>query len=527
MAIDLDSGSGLLDRIGKLAHVVNVLNSFLGDEGTSGTLPKELNDALAEFDGASNTIRSAAEDLLTALRSYQAGGSAIRTAIRTACQNLLIEMADADNPLPERSVSAALDELIRQMESAAETVDANEPSAAVSILGPRSGTITGATAANPVVITSTAHGLSDGELVYISGVGGMVELNGRLFTVDQADANSFALCGEDGSGHTAFTSGGTWRANEGNGVFVVVDPGYPTEIRDGEGYARQLLLAEDIEARVATNTTAAAEQWAVRGEEAETDKLSHRWPLGSGTNTTLTTRDPSTDGFLTNGGFDAFTSNSPDNWTVDVGTPGTHLDGSANSYRGAKCLRFLGNGSTNPAISQDLSAVGLEPLKKYPLHVRLRAEAAITTGTLTIDLYDGTSTINNEQGSGQTIDIDLTALRSGVWQAFTTIFSIKDPLPTAVKLRVRTTSAISNTHNLRIDDLCLGAEMTSLYSGGPDLAIFAGDKRFGLNDGFNLAIANDLRGAIQTFFWRVFDLPLKPLPSATGGSETINDSLIG
>ena len=70
-------------------------------------------------------------------------------------------------------------------------------------------TITGATAANPVVVTAASHGLRTGDEVYITGVGGMTELNGRKFDIVVLDANRFELRREDGRDHTAYTSGGT------------------------------------------------------------------------------------------------------------------------------------------------------------------------------------------------------------------------------------------------------------------------------------------------------------------------------
>lgn len=55
--------------------------------------------------------------------------------------------------------------------------------------------ISGATAANPVVITSTAHGLANGTVVYIDAVVGMVELNGRAFVIANQATNTFELKG--------------------------------------------------------------------------------------------------------------------------------------------------------------------------------------------------------------------------------------------------------------------------------------------------------------------------------------------
>ena len=76
------------------------------------------------------------------------------------------------------------------------------------------GTISGATAANPVVVTATAHPHANGEDVYISGVVGMTELNGRTMRVASVLTNSYELTDFDGnnidsSAYTAYTSGGT------------------------------------------------------------------------------------------------------------------------------------------------------------------------------------------------------------------------------------------------------------------------------------------------------------------------------
>ena len=78
-------------------------------------------------------------------------------------------------------------------------------------------TISGATAANPVVITSTAHGLADSDLVSISGVVGMTQINAQTYyaKVTGYSTTTFALYSNsalsstvDGSGYTAYSSGG-------------------------------------------------------------------------------------------------------------------------------------------------------------------------------------------------------------------------------------------------------------------------------------------------------------------------------
>ncbi len=68
--------------------------------------------------------------------------------------------------------------------------------------------ITGATKANPVVVTANGHGLSNGDVVYITDVAGMTQLNSKEFTVASATTNTFALSGVNGSKYSAYTSGG-------------------------------------------------------------------------------------------------------------------------------------------------------------------------------------------------------------------------------------------------------------------------------------------------------------------------------
>ena len=69
--------------------------------------------------------------------------------------------------------------------------------------------ITAATNANPTVITSASHGFSNGDVVYITGVGGMTDLNGRFFTVAGATTNTFQLSGVNSTSYGTYTSGGT------------------------------------------------------------------------------------------------------------------------------------------------------------------------------------------------------------------------------------------------------------------------------------------------------------------------------
>lgn len=74
----------------------------------------------------------------------------------------------------------------------------------------KSGSITGATKANPCVITSANHNLRSGDHVSIASVGGMTQLNGNTYTVNVLSSSTFSLDGVDSSAYGTYTSGGTW-----------------------------------------------------------------------------------------------------------------------------------------------------------------------------------------------------------------------------------------------------------------------------------------------------------------------------
>lgn len=74
--------------------------------------------------------------------------------------------------------------------------------------------ITGATAADPCVVTAVAHGLTTGDLVWITDVAGMTEINNRFFRAVVLTVDTFELEEESGthvdsSAFTAYVSGGT------------------------------------------------------------------------------------------------------------------------------------------------------------------------------------------------------------------------------------------------------------------------------------------------------------------------------
>jgi hypothetical protein len=97
---------------------------------------------------------------------------------------------------------------------------------------PTKKTITAATNAAPIVITSTAHGFVNGDLIVVSGVAGNTAANG-IWTVANKTADTFELAGSTGSGVFSGTDGRAayaitkielrlthWDSNNGNNLYL-------------------------------------------------------------------------------------------------------------------------------------------------------------------------------------------------------------------------------------------------------------------------------------------------------------------
>jgi hypothetical protein len=84
--------------------------------------------------------------------------------------------------------------------------------------------ITAATAANPCVVTIPGHAYLAGDWIYISGVGGMTQLNGRYFNIQLVAGNNITLGDLNGNNinsttYTAYTTGGTSQR-----IYTIVSP---------------------------------------------------------------------------------------------------------------------------------------------------------------------------------------------------------------------------------------------------------------------------------------------------------------
>ncbi|RLA04760.1 MAG: hypothetical protein DRQ45_00085 [Gammaproteobacteria bacterium] len=70
------------------------------------------------------------------------------------------------------------------------------------------GSITGASKANPCVISDASHGLSTGDTIHITGVVGMTQLNDNRYVVTYLNSNSYSI-NVNSSAFGLWTSGGS------------------------------------------------------------------------------------------------------------------------------------------------------------------------------------------------------------------------------------------------------------------------------------------------------------------------------
>lgn len=117
--------------------------------------------------------------------------------------------------------------------------------------------ITAITQANPAVVTSASHGYSNGAEVFISGVSGMTEVNGKYFIVAGVTTNTFQLTDVDGNninstGFTAYSTGGTVEK-----VYELTSPytlAQAKELQYAQNADTMYLTHEDVEPKYLTRT---------------------------------------------------------------------------------------------------------------------------------------------------------------------------------------------------------------------------------------------------------------------------------
>lgn len=429
MTVDLDSGNGLFDRLGKLIKLIEQVNTNIGG-AAAADIPVLTNDLSDKFGtGSSNNELVAIEGLQTGLIDHQAAAGGYKETLRDIATEILLTMVHDDNPLPDRDVDNAMLELIRQMDTGSETVNA-------------------------------------------SAVGSSIVYDG---------------------------------SNDGDGIVLVTE-------KDEKGRDLERLVAEDIRIRF-TSPTACS----IDAQESSEDTLDHDFPTGSGTSATYNTLDASTAGTLSNQGFEDWSGTIPDNWTVASGPVVKEVT----QIRSGTASCEITN-ATTPTLTQ--SILGITGRKSYVLHIAVKAEAALTTGNITIAIKDAGGVITDEEGNNLSYSISQSSIVHTAWTSFVFAVHLPDPL-SATQLDFEIDIDTTFDQLIYLDDVIFGQEVNYLGDGAPGVDVIDGPNAWGTDDKIDVTTTNTL-GEFQSWFNRLFDTTLL-LPSNSAGGETILDSLIG
>ena len=322
--------------------------------------------------------------------------------------------------------------------------------------------------------------------------------------------------------------------NQGNGTVLVNINRPGTALFD-----RQEMFTESIGVRAVTagnvgNFGEATFQFTGVSEYSNTNT---EWPNGSGCNIQLratsasVTASVGTPGvsILSNGDFEAWSTNTPRNWSIVTGTAGTQILQGTTPARGSYSLQYTGDGATLTTIRQQIASGSGAPTsvlaeQQYAISFWARVGAA-TTGTVRIQL-------ENAAGgaiAGTGINLDLSTLTTTYTQQSVTFSIAKSALPTTLYMAIRSTVAIANTGVLYLDELIL-APMHQLYPGGPMALVTVGTSDWAIGDSGSIAVASTTGSGTDGIFMKAFHRWLQPeakgiyLPISS--TPTINDNLV-
>jgi hypothetical protein len=371
---------------------------------------------------------------------------------------------------------------------------------------------------------------------------GMADDDAKLVSLDLSTALAEVIRQMEAASETILrptvsASATAGSANLGNGQLVL-------STLDARGRTLDYVLAETIDFTVTNDSgsgaTAGQEQFQYAGDAAQSDVFHPNWPDGSGCAGSISAVNAAISAgsnLLTNSSFENFSvANTPDNWTIVLGTPGTQIQaaGAGNGYAGATSpngLVIQGDGSQLTELTQQFGqSVGttatLQPNTQYAVSCWMKRSSGLAAGVLEIRLIDGSGTvINDDSGTANTLSQTLSALTTS-YVAKSASFRTPRSLPSTVKIQIKLTTAATANEKVFLDHLAL-AEMTELYSGGPFAALFSGSVNWVRRDTFAATISNNYGGKFARDLDRNFDLKGLRLriPSVTSGN-TISESLL-
>lgn len=546
MAITL---STLFTRLGKIFFAAQTLQTSL-----KTTVPDEVEDVVDQYASASIELVGNVSGLPGAVEAWRSSAGGLFVDLQTAALNTLVQMVDDDNAQPTLGLEDALAEVRLQMIGSGSTsnpdddVDQGTVAASPSADGGNNG--------NGVMVTSITRG--DGEHLQN---GYAEDIICTVTAADTPETATFECRGESavdlfdplwpkGSG-ASLTLNSVDASQQGenliaNGSFedetALTDQPDDWELVTGTAGTHVKITAVEVQT-VAISGTPGSGDYVLTYTDPNS-KVQLTSPLdydasqgdvqaalraltGLEDVTVATTgTSPNFTHTITFTGVTGNPSQLTSTENFDQGSIGhaTTTAGNSSAHTGGKALEIDSNGSTDAVIQYRLDRSNLESNGQYACNIWAKTDSAPAAGVLKVGLWDGSDWIDDDFGTENSFTIDCTGLTTS-YVAQNDSFRIPKVIPDIVYLRIATTTSISNTSSVYLDDLAL-VEMQEFYDGGPLVAIFSGATDWALDDKFTVAVTNNRAGGLQEWFWRFFATPSFLLPSDGGGNETIADSLI-
>ena len=541
MTINFQDGSkGLFDIQGKIFHALNTLNTARGT-----TVPAQVQDALDEFKNITthtNELETSYQGVPGALASWEKNNT-LASALRGYAEKILIEMVDADVPLPSKTLTNALNELIKQMLANSKTVDFSVPATSVATGGSNIGDAVivathvqgdGRKAENALADTIIAEVTSDASTLSPTVTFTGRRLQGDMLahdwplgsavvqSVSGTDASASLIENGDFEDETITNTPDKWLlevATPGTTV-TLVDPEVQTVVISGTpdtGY--YYLKVTDLESKVRStdhlvyNANSTSVQTAIRsiaGFELITVAESGTTPNFTHTITFTGVA----------GNIAQLTSVERMNGSI---AHATTTAGDAGTYKGKTLKIDLTSELT--ALYAPLGTLTAETV--YCVHFRMAEGAsAFTTGTFLAEIMDGIggSVTTDSEGTANSHSITLTDLTS-THSSHSFSFRLNKTTTQPVYLRLRI-SVTESGKDIFIDEVAV-AQATQLGTGGPHVAVFTGATASKNGDTYTLTVTNSRAGSLQEWYHRAFDMASKNLLLPSAASGNVPDSVIG
>lgn len=468
MAVTLTGTGGIFKRLGRLAGGIQDIIALMGGSATARTLSTAsfaTRGTNIEADAAESPAISSSIDghwqMIDTLRSSVSGTP---SQFRSLAEKILIQQVDLDANLPTKDVTTALKELIRQMKSSSDSLNAST----VSI---GSQTSVGSPVGNPVIVATSKN--AKGEILQnIFAETLRFEVTGDYLGTATARQEPVSIRGK-----AAITDVFAYNYPAGSGCSTSVNL-----IDSQQDNSGNLLTNSDFETFTTSNTP---DNWTIQTGLAGTDIFSG----GSG--------------------------------AAYLGSNCLQLTGDGSTL--IKLYQEFDHAVSTTAGAGGTTGV-VEPLSQYAVFGKIKVSAAPSTGVLRVALVDSSGTvINDENGTANSFTVDLTALNTS-YATFSGVFQLPANTPSTVRLQLQTTTAVESGKSVYIDSMAM-AETTQLYNGGPSLAIFAGATKVVTGDSWTVAITNS-KGVLADWMERLFSLRDKGLAFPYSGSPTVADSLV-